>query len=120
MIASLPRSTEFGLVFSWSGLIANIPKGFVLCDGNNGTPDLRDDFIVGAGLTFAENGSGGVSAHIHTATSDGHAHGLPFTTDIAPPAGITAFGTDTKQETFTSDPATKLPPFYALAYIMRL
>lgn len=37
-----------GLIAQWSGTIANIPTGWVLCDGTNSTPDLRDKFIIGA------------------------------------------------------------------------
>lgn len=36
-----------GFIGMWSGSIASIPTSFALCDGNNGTPDLRDRFIVG-------------------------------------------------------------------------
>ena len=32
----------------WNSTVASIPSGWVLCDGNNSTPDLRDKFIVGA------------------------------------------------------------------------
>eukprot|EP00483_Globobulimina_turgida_P009112 UN09130 len=38
-----------GMILMFDGGIANIPKGYVLCDGSNGTPDLRDKFIIGAG-----------------------------------------------------------------------
>ncbi len=37
-----------GLIVMWYGAIADIPSGWVLCDGTNNTPDLRDQFIVGA------------------------------------------------------------------------
>ena len=37
-----------GLIVMWSGAIAEIPPGWALCDGTQGTPDLRDRFIVGA------------------------------------------------------------------------
>ena len=37
------------IIVLWSGAIVDIPAGWALCDGNNGTPDLRDVFIVGAG-----------------------------------------------------------------------
>lgn len=37
-----------GIVVTWTGAISNIPEGFVLCDGTNGTPDLRNSFIIGA------------------------------------------------------------------------
>ena len=42
--ASIPT----GVIVAWSGLISNIPTGFVLCNGSNGTPDLRNRFVIGA------------------------------------------------------------------------
>lgn len=39
-----------GGIIMWSGLISNIPNGWALCDGQNGTPDLRSRFIMGATL----------------------------------------------------------------------
>ena len=41
------------------------PSGWYLCDGNNGTPDLRDRFIVGAGNSYSQGATGGSN----TATS---------------------------------------------------
>jgi microcystin-dependent protein len=75
-----------GLISMWSGSIGSIPAGWYLCDGSNGTPNLTDRFIIGAGLTYAVNGTGGAStatlitanmpAHTHTATvtDPGHLH----------------------------------------------
>jgi hypothetical protein len=62
-----------GGIILWSGAINTIPAGWYLCNGNNGTPDLRDKFIVGAGSTYAVAATGGsadavVIAHTHTAT----------------------------------------------------
>lgn len=37
-----------GAIMMWSGAIANIPAGWALCNGQNGTPDLRGRFIVSA------------------------------------------------------------------------
>lgn len=37
-----------GGIIMWSGTIATIPSGWALCNGSNGTPDLRNKFIVGA------------------------------------------------------------------------
>ena len=37
-----------GGIIMWSGAISAIPTNFKLCNGNNGTPDLRNKFIVGA------------------------------------------------------------------------
>ena len=85
--AAPPAATPIptGAILLWSGSIGSIPAGYVLCNGNNGTPDLRDRFIVGAGSTYAVNATGGsadsiVVSHNHTATSTsvvtdpGHAH----------------------------------------------
>lgn len=41
-------SAPLGSILYWSGPIDTIPEGWTLCDGQNGTPDLRDRFIVGA------------------------------------------------------------------------
>ncbi len=38
-----------GVIVMWSGKVDQIPAGWVLCNGDNGTPDLRSRFIVGAG-----------------------------------------------------------------------
>jgi microcystin-dependent protein len=68
-----------GLIAMWSGAIAAIPSGWYLCDGTNGTPNLRDRFIVGAGSTYAVGATGGAAsvtldatqmpAHSHTITA---------------------------------------------------
>ena len=41
-----------GMIILWYGNTGNIPGGWVLCDGNNSTPDLRDRFVIGAGNNF--------------------------------------------------------------------
>lgn len=48
-----------GLIIMWSGSVATIPTGWNLCDGNNGTSDLRNKFIPGSGSDYAVNASGG-------------------------------------------------------------
>ena len=48
-----------GGIIMWSGSIASIPTGWALCDGNNGTPNLTDRFVVGAGSVYAVDGTGG-------------------------------------------------------------
>lgn len=63
-----------GTVLMFNGLIGNIPVGFQLCDGTNGTLDLRGRFIVGAGGAYAVGATGGAAsvvsgaggAHTHT------------------------------------------------------
>jgi hypothetical protein len=82
-----------GVIVMWSGTIATIPSGWVLCNGSNSTPDLRNRFIIGAHtdsagvaystITGSNTQTGGskdaaVVSHTHTATSTvtdpGHNH----------------------------------------------
>jgi hypothetical protein len=51
-----------GTVLMFNGLIGNIPAGFQICDGTNGTLDLRDMFVIGAGSTYAVGASGGLAS----------------------------------------------------------
>ena len=62
-----------GMIVLWSGAANAIPTGFVLCDGNNNTPDLRDRFVVGAGSGYAVNATGGSA----NATLPSHYHNYP-------------------------------------------
>jgi hypothetical protein len=146
---SPPTPTPAGVIVLWSGSIGSIPAGWVLCNGNNGTPDLRDRFIVGAGSTYAVNGTGGsanaiVVSHTHTASSSsvvtdpGHTHDFQtgtetggtgiahrassFTandTTISNTTGITVATTTTVDSAGNSGTNANLPPYYALAYIMK-
>lgn len=107
-----------GAILLWHGSIAKIPTGYVLCNGNNGTPDLRDRFIVGAGFNYDPDDTGGALTHTHTFTSDGHSHFLVG-------APVIGFGATYLDETTTdvtsgtTDSTNHLPPYYALCYIMK-
>jgi microcystin-dependent protein len=70
-----------GGIIMWSGSIASIPSGWNLCDGTNGTPDLRNRFVVGAGSSYAVNATGGAdSVTLIEAQIPGHAHTFSATT----------------------------------------
>ena len=56
-----------GMIVMWSGAVASIPAGWSLCDGTNGTPDLRGRFIVGAGGSYAVGATGGAETVTLTA-----------------------------------------------------
>ena len=138
--ATPPAATPIpaGGIFLWSGSIGSIPAGYVLCNGSNGTPDLRDRFVVGAGSTYAVNATGGstdaiVVSHTHTATvtDPGHFHAYSVRGTLTAPAGggagQQAGNTDsavtgisvTNSTTGVSGTNANLPPYYALCYIMK-
>jgi len=154
----------------WSGATTAVPTGWLLCDGTNGTPDLRNRFIVGAGTTYTVAQTGGsanstvvshshslaaatftgsaLPTHDHTITDPGHNHtyvthasttggsgsGTNFATDTTgttgtattgitiaaasagTPAGTIGGSTDI---TGASGTNANLPPYFALAYIMK-
>jgi hypothetical protein len=138
-----------GCIVLWYGSIATIPTGWVLCDGGNNTPDLRNKFIVGAYsdstftastiVTGADTKQGGtkdavVVSHTHTVTDPGHFHlwggggNMQAGNDNGGSSvngGSSNHSTSTKVTGISIDAAgvagtnQNLPPYYSLAYIMK-
>ena len=134
-----------GMISLWYGSIGSVPLGWYLCDGTNGTPDLRDKFVVGAGSTYSVAATGGSTdavlvSHTHTATSTvtdpGHFHSIVYESGAVQSGsgrngvgGTAPFNTDTKTTGITvatsnttvgvSGTNANLPPYYALAYVMK-
>ena len=130
-----------GMIMLWSGSSASIPSGWLLCDGSNSTPDLRNRFVVGATSTYAVGATGGsadaiVVSHTHTATvtDPGHLHASNGGVDVG--SGANAFVTNNTRNaqnissavtgitvanstTGSSGTNANLPPYYALCYIMK-
>ena len=147
IIGTAPASgTTFpaGGIIIWSGAIGAVPSGWYLCDGTNGTPDLRNRFIVGAGSTYSVGGSGGSAdaitvTHTHTATSTvtdpGHLHTYTQTAGTGAPLAAGAAVSSTTSNTSSavtgitvattnanagvSGTNANLPPYWALAYIQK-
>lgn len=105
-----------GMIVSWSGSIIAIPSGWTLCDGTNGTPDLRDRFVQGAGGSFVLGQNAGSTTHAHVFTSSPHLHTVEDGDDFDP-GGDKASQTQSDPITATTDLASSLPPYYSLAYI---
>ena len=107
-----------GIITLWYGSVGTIPNGWLICDGNNGTPNLQNKFVVGAGDTYAVAATGGVINHTHNFTGNGHTHDFGAGMDIS--AG-SEFNTTTGSTavTGTTDSEDNLPPYHALAYIMK-
>ena len=144
-----------GAIIMWSGSINDIPVGWALCDGRNGTPDLRDRFIVGAGGSYNVGNTGGansVTLNVNQIPSHDHGAGT-LTTNTAglhnhiythARLGYAAPGeafsrihllegsptSDAGEHSHTISGYTAYtgsgqahenrPPYYALAYIMKL
>ena len=133
-----------GLISLWSGAIGSVPTGWYLCDGTNGTPDLRDRFIIGAGSSYAVNATGGstsvtlttsnMPAHTHTVTDPTHTHAQGGTAlNIASGNYVSGGTTIPYNSTNTAAASTGitintagsgtsfsiLNPYYALAYVMK-
>lgn len=74
-----------GQIMMWYGNVNNIPQGWRLCNGQNGTPDLRDKFIVGAGSTYALSATGGATqaAASNTGSAGAHTHTMATVGDTA-------------------------------------
>lgn len=108
-----------GMIQLWSGSVASIPPGWVLCNGSNDTPDLRNRFLCGAGDSYSPDDTGGAANHNHTSDTT-HTH------QLAGGAGIDKGGTEYLAETQapekggTTGNADNAPLFYALAFIMKL
>ena len=128
-----------GLISLWSGAQNAIPSGWALCNGSNGTPDLRDRFVIGAGGSYSVGNTGGskdsvVVSHSHSITDPGHSHSTFEQIQV----GGTSSGPDRnwwrKDSATTGSNTTgisinstgesgvnkNLPPYYALCYIMKL
>jgi microcystin-dependent protein len=158
-----------GMIVMWSGAINAIPNGWALCDGNKGTPDLRNRFIAGAGDKYKPGDYGGVDtvtlnvkqipAHDHDGNTESGGQHEHLT------EGQDAYGLAWRKRTYPGDTTVKMgygggrggdpnnemwrghahtdfegqhahhfrtglnggsdahenrPPYYALAYIMKL
>ncbi len=126
-VAQVPTSFVTGMILMYTGTTA--PTGWALCDGQNGTPDLRDRFIVGSGSTYSVNATGGqadaiVPNHTHPTSVDsgrlfhlgGAANTINYGGSGSYPGTVFSMNDPTNGESVTNK---NLPPYYALAYIMK-
>lgn len=118
-----------GTIVDWSGASDNIPDGWALCDGTNGTPDLRGKFTLGAGPSYEVGATGGEEKHtLTTAEMPSHTHPVPGDKNAGASGSyypILGLMSNTKYRTNTesaggSQPHNNMPPYYVLAKIMKL
>jgi microcystin-dependent protein len=144
----IPFFIDTGLIVEFYGTEENIPDGWALCDGTNGTPDLSDEFIVCAGDLYNVGATGGSAdsvllAHNHTleiSSGGAHSHAVPRgTTSQQSPynrilqlENLTGFTSATSSQngshSHTASASTdgeiatnkNLPPYLSLYYIIKL
>ena len=129
--ANLTNIFVSGMIIMWNSTVASIPTGWVLCDGNNSTPDLRNRFVVGAGTggNYSPGDTGG--ANSVTLTLDqipAHTHTWDRQ-DVSINNGYRpwpANNNDCSRSTQNTGSAgggqshENRPPYYALMFIMKL
>ncbi len=123
-----------GMIIMWNSTVATIPTGFVLCDGSNGTPDLRGRFVVGHhpnNNDYDINDTGGSeSVTLTVAQMPSHKHDTTFDNKKYFPGGGStsiSFGGagGYPADTFSmsneggGQSHENRPPYYALCYIMK-
>ena len=123
-----------GMIILWSGAADAIPSGFVLCDGNNNTPNLSGRFVVGYDASNGDydvNDTGGAeNVTLSIAQMPNHKHDTSVdNTKLFPSNGQTSinFGgaggypatTFTMSNTGGGQSHENRPPYYALCYIMK-
>lgn len=123
-VGSIPT----GSIVMWSG--SDVPSGWALCDGQNGTPDLRDRFVIGASSTRAVGSTGGSDKVTLTEGNlPAHTHDISGATFTDNGQGGSLFsggedeiktGTSVTGATGDGDPISIMPPYYALAFIMKI
>jgi microcystin-dependent protein len=168
-VSSVPK----GAIIMWSGLETDLPSGWAICDGTQGTPNLRNRFIVGSGVgsdnpvgstggaasmtlsvanmpSHSHGATASISGNISGTTSEAGAHTHPHnanicaaghiiqggsqgTTPLYSAATIDSAGAHTHTFSGTisggsvtiaaeggSQAFSILPPFYSLAFIMKI
>jgi hypothetical protein len=136
-------SVPTGVITLWYGTSGSIPAGWVICDGNNDTPDLRSMFVRGASTDGNIGTTGGSAVHNHTCPGlsstgnhrhdvDGNSAGNSTSVTATSLSGtsqasmghshsFSGYSEYKGEHTHTvADSATSssLPPYYKLFYIM--
>ena len=135
MLSNLSSDIPLGTIVLWSG--KNIPEDWALCNGKNGTPDLRDRFVVGAGNSYKIGNTGGqkevvltekqLPKHKHLMWFNGNYEQNPWGSAKNPYSYYSDRGVLTTAKTLNynqpvgeNKPHENRPPYYALAYIMKI
>jgi microcystin-dependent protein len=126
-----------GVIVMWNGASITVPAGWALCDGNNGTPNLSNKFILamgnkslgttgGAETTTVTLTANNLPAHAHNYDKYNADDNRKLNTGVSTPSQIhtngNLFNTTSTSNTGGGQPFSFsiMPPYYVLAYIMKL
>lgn len=125
-----------GGIIIWSGASDAVPDGWAVCDGENGTPDLRGRFVLGESASYAHGATGGAATvALTTAQMPSHSHtyskytqGKTDSAQRNTNAGqyqiyplLSGSAATVSSGTAGSGAAhNNMPPYYVLCYIMKL
>lgn len=128
-------SFPVGGIIIWSGTADDIPSGWHICDGTQGTPDLRDRFVLGAGTAYEVGSTGGAAkVTLTTAQMPSHIHASGYIASVNGIGDIVGYLPKNKSDGVESNSVWEkknassgyseahenMPPYYALCYIMKL
>jgi len=138
-------SLPIGSIIMFYDALANRPIGWELCNGSNGTPDLRSKFIYAASSDGEVGNTGGGTTHTHTNPSTGanasHGHSvsgsLGSASGVATPSGAAGISVGAQSHTHSSsdtlnsvaghqhtvtdtNAGSSLPPYVKIYFIMRV
>lgn len=123
-------NAPIGAIIAWSGTVDDIPTGWHICDGNEGTRDLRDTFILGAGEKHPVGETGGseeVTLTVEQLAKHNHRESIPaltaYKTTTSTSSSAVALYTimsSNVTDTGSSQPHPNMPPYYALLFIQKI
>ncbi|KIG13837.1 Phage tail fiber protein [Enhygromyxa salina] len=124
-----------GAIIMWGGAVEDVPAGWLLCNGEDNTPDLRDRFIIGASEQYPPGVMGGEDkVALSVSELPSHSHSFTLAQDgprvdiwglgpglggLAQPLNSVAHGAANTSAVGSGEGHNNLPPYYALAYIQK-
>ena len=109
---------ESSMIVMWSGLLSNVPDGWSVCDGTNGTPDLRNKFVRGANVEVGLEGGCSIHGHCISGCTECEI-GCMFLTDLGSIYPATFYGHLHPAGYLAGMDEPNIPPYYELIFIRK-
>ena len=128
-ITALQDAMPVGSIIMFNGKIKDIPSGWEICDGRNGTPNLIDRFILGSNYAGGMGGKSQVTLTVSQLPPHKHSVAKSWygKSDNAEDRQVVRWDEsyDTNSQVWTGEtglglPIDIMPPYYRLIYIMKV